>query len=149
MKKIFTLIFLLFFITACKNKNYYINTIIEKKDNCLVAITYPITNNKKLNQKIKEYIDNQYNLINTNTKELNIDYTFNIIGNRYINITLESNIYTGNNNYDIISYIFDAKYNKFLNLENIISENIITGKRIYLCLNISWRLKSVRLRVKR
>lgn len=131
MKKVVFIIVLILLITGCKNNNYYINTIIEKKNNCLIAINYPVTNIKKLDKKINKYIDSKYDCLTDNINELNIDYTFNIISDRYINITLETFINDGNNNYDIVTYIFDKKINKFLNLDNLVSKNsLITIKQI-------------------
>lgn len=122
MKKLIFIILFIFLLTGCKNKDFYINSIIEKKDNCLVAINYPVTNIKKLDKKISNYIDNKYNNLE-NTKELNIDYTFNIIGNRYINITLETFTKDKSDNYDFVTFIFDKEKKIFLNLNNLVSKD--------------------------
>lgn len=125
MKKVLIAILFCFILAGChyKQKNKYIESIIEKKENCLVGITYPVTNIKKLDNELKKYIKNSYEYINTNTKELNIDYTYNEISERYINITLKRTILTDNNSYDIATYIYDKKNDNFLNLASIISKD--------------------------
>lgn len=126
MKKIILIIITIILITGCKKKDYNITTIINKINNCNVAITYPKTNIKSLDNDINKYINSKYNDINNTTIELNIDYTFNIIFDRYINISLISSINSIKEiNKDIVTYIYDKKDKKLLTINNIVSKNSI------------------------
>ena len=92
MKKIILLFISLMLITGCNKKEYNITTITEHIKNASVAATYPETHIKLLDKEINSYINSKYDEITNTTNELNIDYTFDIIFNRYINITLISQI---------------------------------------------------------
>lgn len=126
MKKIILFLISIIFITGCSKTNYDITTITHQVNNCNVAITYPETNINELDNSINNYINSKYEEINNTTIELNIDYTFNIVFDRYINISLISYI---NNikdiNKDIITYIYDTKDKKLLTINNIVSQNSI------------------------
>lgn len=117
MKKIFLSILLIFFITGCGHKEYYINTIIENSDSKVCAITYPVTNIKKLDKQVISYIESQKE---KNFKELNIDYTFDIIDDRYINIVLKTYM---DETFDIQTFVFDTKKSKFLEIDDLVSKN--------------------------
>lgn len=124
MKKIIFFLITIMLVTGCKNKDYNITTVTDKINNCIIAATYPETNIKKLDNVIKEYINSKYEEINASTIELNIDYTFNIVSDRYINITLISDIDNINESKkDIIAYIYDKNNNKLLTINNIVSQN--------------------------
>lgn len=107
----------MFLITGCNKKEYYINTIIEKNDSYTCAINYPVTNIKKIDKRIETFIEKQKKQV---FNELNIDYTFDIIDNRYINIALKT---YRDKNFDIETFIFDKKTNKFLNIDDLVSKN--------------------------
>lgn len=124
MKKLIFFIIISLFITGCQKK-MSIETIIYDDSNHLTTITYPITNIKKLDKVINDYIDENKKDIEK-VDELNIDYTFDIISNRYINISLESfKRLNDKNSFDIKTYIFDLKKNKFLTIDNLVSKNSI------------------------
>lgn len=124
MKKLIFFIIISLFITGCQ-KQMSIETIIYDDSNHLTTITYPITNIKKLDKAINAYIDENKKDIEK-VDELNIDYTFNIISNRYINISLESfKRLNDKNSFDIKTYIFDLTKNKFLTIDNLVSKNSI------------------------
>lgn len=77
-------------------------TKIEKNSNSILTITYPKTNIKKIDKKIENYINDTYDVFKNNTnysviKELNIDYKYKVIDNKYLNIILYTFI---NNNLD-------------------------------------------------
>ena len=124
MKKIISFLITIILFTGCKNKEYNITTVTNKINNCIIAVTYPETNIKKLDNVIKKYINSKYEEINSSTIELNIDYTFNIVSDRYLNITLISDIDNINDNKkDIITYIYDKNNNKLLTIDNMVSQN--------------------------
>ena len=132
LKKIIIICFILV-ITGCNitdKKN--VTTVIEEDKNVLIAINYPITNINKLDKKIKNDIEKIYNNFkldyeNFNTlndkSELNIDYTYNKVFDRYINISvnvfIDSSKLANPINY-LKTYIFDTKKNKFITLKDII-----------------------------
>lgn len=121
MKKIL-LIICFIFLTGC-NKEAYIETVIKNKNGNLSTITYPVTHIKKLDKEINKYIKEKE--LDT-SNELNIDYTFNIISNRYVNVTLETYQNIDNQDiYDAKSFIFDKRTNKFLTIANLVSKDSI------------------------
>lgn len=124
-------------LTGCtKNKNQVnqIHTIIEEEKNILIGINYPVTGQKKLDQILKNEIKTIYNDFKkdyeqfeqlSEQSELNIDYTYEVINERYINITLHifinSSTLANPINY-MKSYVFDQKQKKLLNLQDIITK---------------------------
>lgn len=117
MKKITLILLFICLITGCQKKNYYINTIIEKNDSYVCAINYPVTNIKKIDKEIEQFIETQKK---QKYSELNIDYTFDIVDNRYINIALKT---YRDKNFDIETFMFDKKTNKFLSIDDLVSKN--------------------------
>lgn len=142
MKKIIILIsIIMILLTGCSNKNILtksnVNTIIEEDNtDLLISINYPVTHLKKLDQKIQSEIDNIYNnfkkeyrTYNKANSELNIDYTYEVINERYINITLPVFITSSTLAHPInylITFVFDSKENKFLKIEDLIDKNDIS-----------------------
>lgn len=134
--KLLIVFILFFFITSCFFKNKYtpnVHTIIENDSNKLIAINYPETKIKKIDNKIEAYIKKVYKDFNNreNIKslkfkdELNIDYDLfefdnyvSIVINTYMNINKNSNTL-------IETYLFDLKNNKFLDINNIINTDKI------------------------
>lgn len=111
-----------------------IHTIIEEEKNILIGINYPVTGQKKLDQILKNEIKTIYNDFKkdyeqfeqlSEQSELNIDYTYEVINERYINITLHifinSSTLANPINY-MKSYVFDQKQKKLLNLQDIITK---------------------------
>lgn len=137
MKKIM-LIFFALLLCACNKKNaydYHIKTIIEENTNTMIAINYPITNTKKLNKKIQKYIDDaytkflkQYNEITFLNKkhELNIDYTYYNLANKYISITLFKHISSSDKELilnEIVNYNYDINKKSLITFEEIVTNN--------------------------
>ena len=139
-RKILFLFLILTISTACQNNNIILNenieTIIDENNkDYVISINYPTTNIKKLDNILKKEIDNtialfksQYTALNTQEpSELNVDYTYNIVNERYINITL--NIFI--NQYHLAhpieyvkTYVFDIHQNKILTLFDLTNDNI-------------------------
>lgn len=124
MKKII-IILLTILLIGCKKEENNIITLINENDNCISSINYPITEEKKLNKKIKKYINTeinnfQKNYCNKDTRqELNIDFKKETINN-FILVTLKTEI---ENTSTIKSFIFNTKTKKFSTLNKILNEN--------------------------
>ncbi len=134
MKKCLVIFCLLVLISGCNKKMDTVKTIIEENSTTLIAINYPKTNLKKLDQNIKKYINKIYNDFKTNYEkiddieksELNIDYTYDIINDNYINITITSFISSSSLAHPITTiktFTFDQQKKKMLNLEDIVDKN--------------------------
>ncbi len=136
-KRLLICLFILLIIPGCYKKDKFnknINTIIEENKNILIGINYPITNISKLDKVIEKDIETEYNdfkeeyenFKSLSTKsELNIDYTFDLVNENYINIAI--NIFIDSSKLEqpknkIKTYVFDIKNNKLLNLRDIIDE---------------------------
>lgn len=137
LKKIIPIITIMIFMTGCtkeENINENINTLIEEDKNILVGINYPITEISNLDKIIKIDIENIYNDFKneyenfnslTEKSELNIDYTYDIVNENYINICIHVFIDSSKlaNPYNYIkSYVYDINKNKLITLKDIINE---------------------------
>lgn len=137
MKRIF-IIFMILIICSCTKKvllDYKIKTIIEENTNTVVAINYPVTNIKKLNKEIKKFVNSNYNdfLKNYNKisylnkkHELNIDYIYNNVCDKYISVTLIKHISSSNNDLnlnEIFTYVYDVEINKKITFNDLINNN--------------------------
>lgn len=137
MKKYIFLLMILYFIIGCSTKKTNeenINTIIEEEKNILVGINYPITGIQKLDKIIEKDIEkiytdfkNEYGEFDhlKEQSELNMDYTYEQISQRYINITIHifvnSSTLANPNNY-MKSYVYDRKQGKLLTIHDLISD---------------------------
>ena len=137
-KKIILLFPLLFIICGCLKKetlNENINTLIEEDKNILVGINYPVTGINNLDKTIRNDIEKIYNDFKeeyesfsslTEKSELNIDYTYDIINENYINICvsvfIDSSKLSHPYNY-IKTYIYNIKEKRLMSLTDLIDEN--------------------------
>lgn len=137
-KKITLLLCFLTLIVGCVKKetlNENINTLIEEDKNILVGINYPVTGINNLDKIIRNDIEKIYNEFKeefesfnslTEKSELNIDYTYNIVNDNYINIGvnvfIDSSKLAHPENY-IKTYVYDIKKKNLMNLKDIINEN--------------------------
>lgn len=128
------LIGIIFSIHRDKKEKNDIETIIRKDQYMVISVNYPKTNIKKLDHQIKKQVDQIYDDFikndtifkrNNEQSELNIDYEYKLIDERYINIVLESFI----NNKKLIhpknkiyTYVFDIKENCFLSLKDFVKK---------------------------
>jgi len=139
-KKIIILFLYIFLITGCiqnKTLNENINTHIEEDKNILVGINYPVTGIHTLDNIIQKDIEETYNKFKeeyegfnslTEKSELNIDYTYETIGDNYINICVHVFIDSSKlaNPYDYIkTYVYDIKKQKLLTIRDLINEKDI------------------------
>ncbi len=109
-------------------------TKIEEKDDILIAINYPQTKYNNLNRKIKNYINSYYSYFKDEFSsykakekiELNIDYSYFLLKNKYLCITLYITVdtHSSDNNYkDIKTILYDTKSNKEILLTDIIKDH--------------------------
>lgn len=135
-KKILSLSLFIILCSGCNKErlNENVKTVIEENKNIIVGINYPTLGYKKIDDKITNDIENIYNNFKneyenfsslTNKSELNIDYTYNILNDNYITVTL--NIYINSSKLkDKINYIKTYNYNinnnKIIILEDLIDK---------------------------
>lgn len=129
MKKILVLLLFLIFITGCVNKGDT-GMIMEKYENSMISVQYPVTHIKEIDKPIKKYINNIYNsfcrdYVATGLEsELNVDYTYDVYKEQYYVITLFTYIYDysfDKDNSDVFSIVYDKSENKILSLLDVIS----------------------------
>lgn len=99
----------------------------------IMGISYPKTNTK-LDKEISNYITSQIHYFKSNygdsdylvdRDELNIDYQYKIYHNRYISLVFTTYINSYKLNqpiYEVQSYFYDAKKDKFLSLTDLLEE---------------------------
>ncbi len=131
----------IFLITGCTNDiKMEIYSDIKQNDNKFISINYPETNIQKLNKYIKKDINETiktFNELENEEKELNIDYTYNVVNDNYINVSLKKYIsYNNYQNESVDTYVFDKKSNKLLNINDIIYDsskyqNKLTDKFVF------------------
>lgn len=112
-----------------------VETFIKQEQNMVISLNYPKTNIKKLDGNIKHQVHQiyddfikEYSTITNNNdiSELNIDYSYQFINDRYINIVLEEFVNENTLNHPknkLYTYVFDIKKNKFLSLSDVIDQN--------------------------
>ena len=133
MKKVLCICICLLLVTGCSKKEKQVETIIEKNNQMMIAINYPITNIDKLDKKIQsdvkeryqEFLEQQQEFVAiAKDAEFNIDYTYDIIDERYVMVVLKifsnSNLLSNPRN-DLNTYVYDKKEKQFLTLTDIIA----------------------------
>lgn len=125
MKKSLLLLIVLI-LTGCTNDSELeIVSNISQTNSEFISINYPKTGIKKLDNHIKKRIDETINTfynINNEEKELNIDYTYNVINENYINISLINYLsYDNHQKEDIDTFVFDKSNNKLLKISDILN----------------------------
>ena len=110
-----------------------IETNIEESRQYVISATYPKTNIKKLDNEVENFVLSQIKLFKNKSKgikylidrdELNIDYDYYTVNNRYINITIKLYIYHSLESieeYYVQTYYFDKISNRFYNVLDIFS----------------------------
>lgn len=118
-----------------------IETNIEESRQYVISATYPKTNIKKLDNEVENFVLSQIKLFKNKSKEikylidrdeLNIDYDYYTVNDRYINITIKLYIYHSLESikeYYVQTYYFDKISNHFYNVLDIFSnENDLLTK---------------------
>lgn len=118
-----------------ESKKYAIEEIIEKADIYEVKIYYPLTNYEKLNEKIKnqieEYLKNFKSAVSGYTKEeltsnLFFDITFNTYEyENYISVVLNitENVGGAHPEETVIAFNYDIKNDEIITIDNLIMKN--------------------------
>lgn len=126
MKKILFLILSILLITGCnQEKEKQVTSIIKKENNIAIAIHYPKFQYPKLDHQIKKEIDSisqEFHQISSKEKELNIDYKYNILNNRFINVQLLIYIHDKKEYHQVKNFHYDIKKKKLLTLKDMINE---------------------------
>lgn len=137
MKRFLLILWILILSTSCtkaKTTQNNINTIIEEEKNILIGINYPVTGFNKLDTLIKDQVETIYNDFKENYEsfnslteksELNIDYIYSLVSDKYINICIsifiDSSSLPHPLNY-IETFVYNTETNQLLTLENIIEK---------------------------
>lgn len=120
-------------ICLCKTtQNEGVTTIIKDSKNMLIAINYPKTKYKTLNKEIERYVEETYNNFKDayenffglgNKAELNIDYEYHQVDDRYLSITLYTYIDSHTLSLPlktIYSFLYDCKKGTYHLLPDIV-----------------------------
>lgn len=136
MKKIvqiFLLFGIIFSLCGCtkKSQEIVIKSTITKTETSVASVHFPITGIQQLDQKIKNtifYIQKQFSyhskpqLSLKGPSELNVDYEFWKVNQRYYNIVLTSFITSPSLSHpinEVHTFVYDKEKNKFLTIEEI------------------------------
>ena len=136
MRLKFFLFLLCLLLTGCTtNKEVNTYTDIQSYDNILIAVNSPTTNIKKLDREIQNHINNVVNSFTTNYKnikidkqksELNIDYKYRTLNERYISVAcyefINSPVLTKPIN-KVNTWLYDKKTNKFLSFKDFTNKD--------------------------
>lgn len=142
MKKQVLLLLIVFLFTGCnsKKREFQVKGIIEENQNDVVGIHYPLTGIKNLDQEIEQYIFDTKKSFQKQipkkislklSSELNIDYEYWCIGNRYHNIVLTTFINSPSLAHpvsEIKTFVYDSHAEQFLTLPQIADMNEATIK---------------------
>lgn len=130
-KKIWILIIVICMV-GCSKKETKVETVIEYNDSAKIAINYPITHIKTIDNLISNYIDKTYDSFKTdhdnkkgNISELNISYSYKQI-NQYISISLTTFISTNSLVHsinEVYTLVYDTNKNKVLKLGDLYNDN--------------------------
>lgn len=128
-------IWILLFCGCEKPSKLVIEGVIEESTTEIISIHYPKTGISKLDQKINTYISNvrielslyiKKNVYTNDIPELNIDYEYKVIGNRYSNVVLTT-FFTSpllaHPKNEVQTFVYDKKEHTFLNLSDIVTLN--------------------------
>ncbi len=132
MRKIGFLFLILVLITGCQSKKDSVGMIMEKGENGMISMHYPITHIFALDKIITRHVGSVYqdfqenvSKINTLQPELNMDYRYAVYQKRWVNVTLFTYIYDYSfvePKESVFSWVYDKKEKCFLTLEDVILE---------------------------
>lgn len=123
---------LLLFLCGCQKQELAIETIVENKNNTLIAITYPTTGISKLDKEIQKYVDKSYEAFQTEYEsfytlaqesEFNMDYQYWEIDDHYINVILNTFINSSNLAHpinEIKTFVYDCAKNKIISAQEFL-----------------------------
>ncbi|MEG2283020.1 MAG: polysaccharide deacetylase family protein [Bacilli bacterium] len=141
MRQVIICILCLTFICGCSNKKNDIkpdiHTIIKEEENYIVGINYPTIGYSKFDRKAENYVNEVYqDFIKEYSQqhskegkgELNIDYKYNLVNKRYVNVIFTVFInspYLAHPITSIKTMVFDTKKQKNLSFGDIISADTL------------------------
>ncbi|MBP3921057.1 MAG: polysaccharide deacetylase family protein [Bacilli bacterium] len=124
MFKKLLIIISLFVISGCTKINNDVVTIIHENDDYIASISYPITESRKLNKLIKKRVREGFkvfkNSYHDTREQFNVDFKYDLVNDRYINVVLEFNT---NDSSCVQTFIFDIEKNKLLDIYDIFTKN--------------------------
>lgn len=137
MKKIRFIAIVLLFLLVClflkKENTEEVKTIIKNNKNTLIAINYPKTKYAKLNKEIEKYVKQTYKVFQieygdykhlNGKSELNIDYEYNNIKNKYSIVTLSVHMdaHDQDSPYkEMKTFAYSTSQNKMVALQDILT----------------------------
>lgn len=142
---------LILLLCGCGNKN--IETVFENNHNMKISINYPESGINKLDKQIKNYVDTiyqgfkeEYENVYTleQISELNIDYKYNVVDNRYINIVLYTFINASKLDHpinEVKTFVYDKQKNKLITIYDLIDNDKIEELLSTLKINIVKKYK--------
>lgn len=142
---------LILLLCGCGNKN--IETVFENNHNMKISINYPESGINKLDKQIKNYVDTiyqgfkeEYENVYTleQISELNIDYKYNVVDNRYINIVLYTFINASKLAHpinEVKTFVYDKQKNKLITIYDLIDNDKIEELLSTLKINIVKKYK--------
>lgn len=145
------LLILILILCGCTNKN--IEMVFENNHNMKISINFPETGIKKLDNLVYDYVDtiyqgfkNEYENVYTleQISELNVDYKYNTINERYINIVLYTFINSSKLAHpinEVKTFVYDKQKNKLLTIYDLIDKNEIDSLLKKLKINIVKKYK--------
>ncbi len=123
------------FHTPQKETKDNINSIIEEQNsNILISINYPVTHIQAFDRILDQDVEHIYNQFKeeyesfqslSEESELNIDYTYDIVNERYYNITLTVFLSSSKLAHPITefkTYVYDKKDKKLLTISDLLKE---------------------------
>ena len=129
------LLILILILCGCGNKN--IEMVFENSHNMKISINFPESGIKKLDNLVSDYVDtiyqgfkNEYENVYTleQVSELNVDYKYSVINERYINIILYTFINSSKLAHpinEVKTFVYDKQKNKLITIYDLINNSQI------------------------
>lgn len=135
VKKVMVIFLISFLLTGCGSLRLHsdIVSFIEQNDRMIVGMHYPSTGIHKFDQIISSFVQNTYDSFQKDygsfiqlgyQPELNIDYHYQVVNERYLNVTLWTFVGAGDLAHpihEVHTFIFDVKRNKILTLKDFVT----------------------------
>lgn len=145
------LLILILILCGCGNKN--IEMVFENSHNMKISINFPESGIKKLDNLVSDYVDtiyqgfkNEYENVYTleQVSELNVDYKYSVINERYINIILYTFINSSKLAHpinEVKTFVYDKQKNKLITIYDLINNSQINILLKNLKMNIVRKYK--------
>lgn len=117
-----------------EKKHESVYSLIEENENYVISIHYPITTIKAIDDEVEVVVEGDHKQFLKGVKkksylidrdELNIDYSYFRINDRFYNVVIKVYMYNGDSkkitNY-VQSYMFDRKQGRFISVDDIVSD---------------------------